>query len=119
MTDDELERALAGLPLEEPPADLYDRILRATVLAPPSTVRWWEVWLLGTFLAVVVWLTFSAFRTTPDAGTRLTALFVDALRSGGLLSVWTYLWLAVGISSAWAISRLPFMSPAPRTVYNR
>lgn len=119
MTDDELERALAALPLEEPPADLHDRILSATILAPPTTVRWWEVWLLGTFLAVVVWLTFTAFTTTPDAGTRLTALFIDALRSGGLLSVWTYLWLAVGISSAWAISRLPFMLPAPRTVYNR
>ena len=31
MTDDELERALAALPLEEPPADLHARILAATV----------------------------------------------------------------------------------------
>ena len=32
MTDDELDRALFALPLEEPPADMHQRIMSATVL---------------------------------------------------------------------------------------
>ena len=37
MTDDDLDRALFALPLEEPPADLHGRILAATVLRPAPT----------------------------------------------------------------------------------
>ncbi len=43
MTDDELDRALFALPLEEPPADLHGRILAATVLRPAPTFRVWEL----------------------------------------------------------------------------
>jgi hypothetical protein len=72
MTDDELDRALVALPLEEQPADQHGRILAATVLRPAPTFRIWELFLL-----------------------------------------------AVGISSVWWISSLPFMATPRLTVYNR
>ena len=39
MTDDELDRALFALPLEEPPADLRARILAATVCGSAPAFR--------------------------------------------------------------------------------
>ena len=46
MTDDDLDRALFALPLEEPPADLHRRIMAATVLRPAPEFRQWELWAL-------------------------------------------------------------------------
>ena len=45
--DDELERALLSLELEEPPADLRRSILASTVYHVPvaASVRPWEPWL--------------------------------------------------------------------------
>ena len=47
MTDDELDRALFALPLEEPPADMHERIMAATVLRAGPAFRTWELWLLA------------------------------------------------------------------------
>ncbi len=59
--DDALDRALAALPLEEPPADLHARIMAATVYAPAPAgvpVPGWERGWLALFagLAVCGWL---------------------------------------------------------------
>jgi hypothetical protein len=56
--DDELERALFALPLEEPPADLRASILAATIYHRPVPVSMnqWEVWGLGALCAVLVWM---------------------------------------------------------------
>jgi len=54
--DDELERALFALPLEEPPADLRASILAGTIYRQPLAVKPWEVWILGTIAALIVWL---------------------------------------------------------------
>jgi len=119
MTDDELDRALFALPLEEPPADLHRRIMTATVLRAAPPFRPWELWLLAGALALVAWLTVWIFTSSPDAGARLADIFVGALRSLGLFSRATYVWLGVGISSLWWISSLTFMPRARPTVYNR
>jgi hypothetical protein len=117
MTDDELDRALFALPLEEPPADLHDRIMAGTVLRPVPTFRQWELWAL--VLGVVV-LAFVAVwtLTLPAAGSHLADTVVAGMRALGLFSRATYVWLAVGISSVWWISSLPFMAPPRTTVYN-
>lgn len=119
MTDDELDRALFALPLEEPPADLRPRILAATILRPTAAFRAWELWVLGTVAAFAVWLTYLVLTSSPDAGHRIVDNFAVLLRTTGLVSLNTLFWLALGMSSAWLISSLTFM-PRPRSVvYNK
>lgn len=100
-SDEELERALFALPLEEPPADLRASILAATVYRPPLPVKPWEVWALGAVCALLVWVMFlvakgaampelNAFDSYVNDGLRLfaqpTTLFWIAL--GGGAAVW-------------------------------
>jgi hypothetical protein len=119
MTDDELDRALFALPLEEPPADMHQRILAATIFRAAPAFRVWELCLLAIAVALVGWLTVWVFTSAPDAGTRLGHSIVTVLRSLGLFSRATYVWLAIGLSSVWWISSLPFISSPRPTVYNR
>ncbi|MGA2395978.1 MAG: hypothetical protein ABSH03_21780 [Candidatus Lustribacter sp.] len=119
MTDDELDRALFALPLEQPPPDLHGKILAATVLRPVPTFRQWELWALGAALVLIGWLTVWAVSTTPEAGSRFGYAIVVTVRALGLFSRSTYVWLAVGLSSVWWISSLPFMATPRSTVYNR
>jgi hypothetical protein len=103
--DDALDRALAALPLEEPPSRLHDRIMAATVLRPAPLASGWEVWLVGTLVAVAAWCCWLLLRA-PNAGARIAASVSDALESAGLTSEYTLLWLAVGISAALWVSQL-------------
>jgi hypothetical protein len=119
MTDDELDRALFALPLEEPPADLHARIMSATVLRATPAFKTWELVVLGLMVLAVGGLTAFLFVTTPDAGERLADWTVTGLRSLGLFHRATYAWLAIGISSVWWISSLTFMATPRPTVYNR
>jgi hypothetical protein len=109
MTHDDdfadLDRMLAALPLEEAPAGLRARILTATVYRPAPAVRQWELWLIATFVALATWLTWTV-ATAPHAGERLVDATTRMMEAGGLTSLTTVLWLAVGISSAWWISQL-------------
>jgi len=118
MTDDELDRALFALPLEQPPPDLRRKIMAATVLRPVPTFRQWELWALAAAL-VAIGLTIWGIATTPEAGSRIGYAIVVSVRALGLFSRSTYVWLAVGLSSVWWISSLPFMAPPRPTVYNR
>jgi len=56
--DASLERALAALPLEEPPEDLRARILAAVSGAQQldAPFRPWELWVIGAVLAIGAWL---------------------------------------------------------------
>jgi hypothetical protein len=119
MTDDELDRALFALPLEEPPAGLHAQIMAATVLRATPLFRTWELWLLAAAVALVGCLTVWIFSSSPEAGTRLTDSMVTTMRALGLFSRATYVWLGIGISSVWWISSLPFMATPRSTVYNR
>lgn len=100
-SDDELERALFALPLEEPPADLRASILAATVYRPPMQVKAWEVWAFGAVSALLAWLLFlvakggaapefTAFEAYVNEGLKLfmqpSTLFWIAL--GGGASIW-------------------------------
>jgi hypothetical protein len=102
---DDLDRALAALPLEEPPAGLHARIMAATVYRTAPAFRAWEIWLMGTFLALGAWLIWLV-ASAPHAGERFADAITNAATTSGLTSDYTLLWLAVGVSTAWWISLL-------------
>jgi hypothetical protein len=120
MTHDDdfadLDRMLAALPLEEPPAGLRSRILSATVYRPEPAMRAWELWAIGTLIALTVWFVW-LLATAPHAGARFVELTTTVVEDGGLTSLTTLLWFAVGISAAWWISQLSF--PTARRVRSR
>jgi hypothetical protein len=103
--DDALDRALAVLPLEDPPARLHARIMAATVYRPRAAVQQWEVWTVATLAALAMWLTWVAL-STPRLGERLVDGVTRLVDAGGLTSLNTLLWLAVGISAAWWLSQI-------------
>ena len=111
--DDFLDRALAALPLEDPPASLHARVMSATVYRPRAAVQQWEIWLLATFSALAIWLSWVVL-SSPRIAERLTDRISQLIESGGLTSVNTLVWLAVGISAAWWLSQLSV--PARRRI---
>ncbi|GAC1580104.1 MAG: hypothetical protein NVS3B7_14500 [Candidatus Elarobacter sp.] len=104
---DDLDRMLAALPLEEPPAGLRSRVLSATVYQPRPVVSTWEVWLVGTLVALSVWVAWMV-AGSPQAGERLVDATSRLIEAGGLTSISTVLWLAVGASAAWWMSLMSF-----------
>jgi hypothetical protein len=103
--DDALDRALAALPLEDPPANLHARVMAATVYRPRASVQQWEVWTVATLAALAMWLTWVAL-STPRLGERLVDGVTRLIDAGGLTSLNTLMWLAVGISAAWCLSQI-------------
>ena len=105
--DDALDRMLSALPLEETPPGLHDRIIAATVHAPArvAVVRNWETWLIGLVVALAVWLSWFVL-AQPGAASHASVTLVDVAQQSGLLSITTWLWLALGASSAWWVSML-------------
>jgi hypothetical protein len=110
-SDEELERALFALPLEEPPVDLRASILAATVYRPPFLVKPWEVWLLGGVVALLAWFLVLVARGT--AGHAF--LEFDSYVTEGLTlfaQPATLFWIALGGGAAVWISQLN-LTPAP------
>lgn len=95
-SNDDLDRALFALDLEEPPAGMREAILAGTVYRAPLPVSPWEIWAIGIAAAVAVWLMF-----TP-------ALALDAVSAGAsvLGRPDVLFWLAVGGGAAAWISHL-------------
>ena len=103
--DDDLDRAIAALPLAEPPAGFHARIMAATVYRPEPVVRGWEVWLIGTLVAIAAWLIWLV-ASDAQATQRVADALIYAVESAGLTSGYTMVWLAGGASVAWWISQL-------------
>ncbi len=117
-SDEELERALFALPLEEPPADLRASILAATVYRPPLPVKPWEVWALGAVCALLVWVLVLVAKG--GAAPELTA-FESYVNEGLKLfeQPAALFWIALGGGAAAWISQLnltpvPGVQQAPR-----
>ncbi len=111
--DDDLDRAIAALPLAEPPAGFHARVMAATVYRTEPAVRGWEVWVIGTLVAVAAWLTWIVM-STPHATQRFADAAIYAVQTAGLTSSYTVLWLAVGASAAWWISQISVPSSRSR-----
>jgi hypothetical protein len=104
--DDDLDRAIAALPLAEPPAGFHARVMAATVYRPEPAVAGWDVWLIGTLVAVGVWLSWLV-AATPHATEQFAGAALYAVQTTAALSTtYTVLWLAIGASAAWWISQL-------------
>jgi hypothetical protein len=104
--DDELERALFALDLEEPPADLRQSILASTIYHVPvgAIVRPWEPWLYGGLCAALVWLLIAVIR-----GAATPALAVVDSYGNDFVSFFsqpsTLFWIAVGAAATFWISQ--------------
>ena len=96
---DDLDRALCALPLEEPPPGLHQGILAATIYRPSLPFKAWETWLIGTLVALTIWL--ALFFHSAVSGDRIAALAHRAVSSVSELVLGdsaVVLWLAVGVS---------------------
>lgn len=104
-SDDELDRALFALELEEPPANLRSNILAATIYRTPVPVKPWEVWFIGALAALIVWLALSLLGgASVPALDRASDTLAQALSS--IASADVLFWLAVGAGAAFWISQL-------------
>ena len=104
-SDDELERALFALPLEEPPLGLHQAILARTIYRHAVSVKPWELWALGGLCAVLTWLL--VLIATGGAATTLATIesaFAQAL--GVFAQPQMLFWIAIGGGAALWISQL-------------
>ncbi|MDE2481445.1 MAG: hypothetical protein KGN02_04575 [bacterium] len=112
-SDDALDRALFALPLEEPPADLRAAILTATVYRPAPLFKPWELALIGTIVAIVLWL---GALIVMGGG----ALFVESIEKLGVAvirafaSTTTLAWLAAGGATAIWLSIFTGFQSSPK-----
>ena len=92
---DDLDRLLFALPLEEPPTEMRANILAATVYRPEFPIKIWETWVLGSLIALAVWLSVLIWQGGGTAFVGTLSVFGQFF-SHGLLAQNTLLWLAVG-----------------------
>jgi hypothetical protein len=105
--DDELERALFSLDLEEPPADLRASILAQTIYRVPvsAAVRPWEVWLYGGLCAVIVWMLILVLRGAAGPAVSEAASFGNDIATFFSHPA-TLFWIAVGGAATVWISQV-------------
>lgn len=104
-SEDDLDRALFALPLEEPPADLRANILAATIYSAPIAVKPWEVWTIGALFAVLAWMLAAIARgTAAPVYARVTAEVAQAFAVVSAPQV--LFWIALGVGAAFWISQL-------------
>ncbi len=116
MTEDELDRALFALPLEEPPADLRARILTATIARPRLTFTAWEVWIVGTLCAFMVWLAVMVVTSVPHVGSAMVHAVSDGFDLvAESVNVNTLMWVVLGGSFVFWISQLNLPHPRRET----
>ena len=103
--DDELERALFALELEEPPAGLRESILTATIYRQPLPVKPWEMWALAGVCALLVWVAVLLVHGTPvPALSKAESYILDAMAT--LAKPQMLFWIAAGGGMALWISQL-------------
>ena len=111
MDDNELERAIFALPLEEPPAGMRASILMSTAYRPTPAFSFLELAVLGALGAVALWL---VVLLVLGGGT----LFVQTLAAiGGAASrafsnAATLAWLAAGGATALWLTLFTGYQPA-------
>lgn len=105
--NDELERALFALELEEPPAGLRSSILASTIYHVPASaaVRPWEVWVYGALCAAFVWLVVFVLRGT-GAQTVDTALSYGTQALTFVSQPSVLFWIAIGGAATFWISQM-------------
>ncbi len=99
FSDEELERALFSLDLEEPPADLRGSILAGTCYRTPAIFKPWETAILGAVIAIVAWVAWTVITgdlPTIAGGVTAAMQTVGLFLSNGI----TLAWIAVGGSVA-------------------
>ena len=103
---DELDRALFALPLATPPAGMREAILRATSLAPATSIALgrYEIVAIGSVLAVVAWMLL-ALLGDPSRASAFNAQIFAVVRA--LADPATLLWLATGASITACFSIVP------------
>lgn len=102
--DDELERALFALDLEEPPADLRESILARTIYQVPAVaaVRPWEPWVYGGLSAVLAWLLILVLRGAGEDYAVAQAASYGQEALAFFSQPATLFWIAVGgAATAW------------------
>jgi hypothetical protein len=103
--DEELDRALFALELEEPPAGMRTSILAATIYRPPVPVQAWEIWVLGGLCAVLAWfLALAAHGSALPAFSTLSGYVNDAVSY--IAKPETLFWIAAGGGLTLWISQL-------------
>ncbi len=104
--DEELERALLALDLEEPPANLRDSILASTVYHVPAAaaLRPWEPWLYGGLCAALVWLLLFVGRGGASEFSAAESYAGELLAVAARPAV--LFWIAVGGAATLWISQL-------------
>jgi hypothetical protein len=97
-SDDDLERALFALDLEEPPADLRSSILAETIYRVPvaASVRPWELWVYGSLFACLVWLLITVTRGAGTVAVSYAGQVLSYLSNSQVL-----LWIAAGAAVVW------------------
>jgi hypothetical protein len=94
-SDEDLDRALFALELEEPPADLRGNILAATCYRAPVLFKQWEIVLLGAAIAIVTWVACAIFTGgLPTLAQNVETGFQSI--GGGLSNTAVLSWIAVG-----------------------
>ena len=117
---DDLDRLLFALPLEEPPRDLRSSILASTIYRPAFPIKVWETWILGTLLALAVWLGVLIFQGGAAAFTGTLAV-IGHFFTNQLLAPQTLIWIALGGGVAFLtlILNLSPMPPMAKEQYSR
>lgn len=118
---DDLDRLLFALPLEEPPADLRSSILASTIYRPAFPIKVWETWILGSLLALAVWLSVLIVKGGADAFAGTLGL-IGGFLSGQVLAPQTLVWLALGGGVAFLLLILnlgPMPAMAPKRYSRR
>lgn len=109
--DDDLERALFALDLEEPPPGLRESILAGTIYRQPVAVRPWEMWSLAALCALLVWVAVLLVHGTAIPGFASAETYVGAALAT-LAKPQMLLWIAVGAGMVLWISQLN-LTPVP------
>jgi hypothetical protein len=102
---DDLDRALAALPLEEPPRDLCARILARTIYRPVPVFSALEIWLVVVIGSVALWLAGLVLADSHALAARsgIVGEFLAA-NAAFVLAPGTIMWAAVGTGVAlWII----------------
>ena len=111
--DDDLDRMIFAIPMEEPPAGLRASILRGTIYRPAFALKPWELWMCGTVAAIAVWLAAFIVRSGPEAFMQ-TLIALGSATAHLLLMQNTWLWIAAGIGTAfWLLILNPLPMRAP------